>query len=172
MEPRIIERGRIFLAGVSFFGDPFTSAGWTEENEIGRLWKRLESYLAQNAAQLKNVKDFKVGYEVWGTDQETASKGEFDIFAGLEIETPDDVPVELLVKFLPATQYAVFTLEGEQISSDWPRLIYQEWLPTSGYEVAYQYNFQRYDERFKGLDRMEESVIDVYVPVKQADVAD
>ena len=42
MEPRIVESERIILVGFSFFGDPFAlSAGWTEENEIGRLWQRF-----------------------------------------------------------------------------------------------------------------------------------
>jgi len=103
---------------------------------------------------------------VWSSDEETAAKGLFDIFAGVEIENLDDVPVELLVKVLPPTRYAVFTLQGEEITSDWSRLIYQEWLPVSGYESAYQYNFQYYDERFKGIDKIAESAIDVYVPVK------
>jgi predicted transcriptional regulator YdeE len=79
------------------------------------------------------------------------------------------VPVELLVKVLPPTQYAVFTLHGEEITSDWPRRIYQEWLPGSGYEPTHQYNFQYYDERFKGIDKINESTIDVYVPVKRVD---
>ncbi|GEM_PF-3859724 len=42
MEPTIRELDQIILVGFSFFGDPFAeSSGWTEENEIGRLWNRL-----------------------------------------------------------------------------------------------------------------------------------
>jgi predicted transcriptional regulator YdeE len=37
MEPVIIEKDQMALLGFSFYGDPFRpSAGWTEENEIGR----------------------------------------------------------------------------------------------------------------------------------------
>ena len=165
MEPTLVEKGQILLLGVNFFGDPFTMTGWTEDNEIHRLWKRLEAFLGQNLERV-NIKNPGVGYEVWSSDEETARKGLFDIFAGVEIENLDDVPVELLVKVLPPTQYAVFTFQGEEITSDWPRLIYQEWLPNSGYALAYQYNFQYYDKRFKGVDKIAESVIDVYVPVK------
>jgi len=169
MEPTIVEKDQIILMGVNFFGDPFTMAGWTEENEIGRLWKRLEAFLTQQADRIKNTKNPGVGYEVWSSDEETAAKGLFDIFVGMEIEGLDDVPVELLVKVLPPTQYAVFTLRGGEITSDWPRLVYQEWLPNAGYEPAYQYNFQYYDERFKGIDQIDESTIDVYVPVKRVE---
>ena len=165
MEPTLVEKGQMILLGVNFFGDPFRMAGWTEDNEIHRLWKRLETFLSRNSERV-TMKNPGVGYEVWSSDEETAAKGLFDIFAGFEIENLDDVPAELLVKVLPPTPYAVFTLHGEEITSDWPRLIYQEWLPPSGYEPAYQYNFQYYDERFKGVDKIAESVIDVYVPVK------
>ena len=42
MEPTMIEKRQMMLLGFSFFGDPFKiSGGWTEENEIGRLWKRF-----------------------------------------------------------------------------------------------------------------------------------
>jgi AraC family transcriptional regulator len=167
MEPKIIEKGQIILLGVSFFGDPFTAPGWTEENEIGRLWARFETWMTHHRAQLmKNVKNAEVGYEVWSSDEEAAAKGNFDIFVGVEIATLDDVPVDMLIKVLPPTRYAVFTLEGSQINSDWPRMIYQEWLPNSGYQEAYRYNFQWYDQRFKGLDKLDESAIDVYVPIK------
>lgn len=168
MVPTLVEKDRIILLGVNFFGDPFTMTGWTEDNEIHRLWKRLEAFLSQNSGRV-NMKDPGVGYEVWSSDEETAAKGLFDIFAGIEIADLDDVPVELLVKVLPPTQYAVFTFHGQEITSDWPRLIYQEWLPNSGYESAYQYNFQYYDERFKGIDQIDESTIDVYVPVKRVE---
>lgn len=41
MKPtKIFDSPDIVLVGLSFFGDPFrTNAGWTEENEIGRLWR-------------------------------------------------------------------------------------------------------------------------------------
>ncbi len=165
MEPTIIERGQIMLIGFSFFGDPFqASSEWTEENEIGRLWNRLMAYLAERGDSLKHLKP-DVGYELHVEHPETAAKGHFEVFVGLEIERLEAAPVELLLKILPATQYAVFTLRGQQINSDWPRYIYQEWLPGSGYQAAYPYNFQYYDQRFKGLDRLDESEIDVYVPI-------
>jgi predicted transcriptional regulator YdeE len=72
--------------------------------------------------------------------------------------------VDLLVKVLPATDYAVFTLEGEQIASDW-HLEIDQWIKTAGYEHAHPYSFQYYDVRFKGLDRLAESQLDVYMPV-------
>ena len=75
------------------------------------------------------------------------------------------MPVELLVKVLPPATYAVFTMRGQQIISDWHHAIYHQWLPQSGYQIAGGYSFQFYDHRFKGLDNVDESVLDVYMPV-------
>jgi predicted transcriptional regulator YdeE len=44
-------------------------------------------------------------------------------------------------------------------------------LPDAGYEMTGDYSFQRYDERFKGMDRIAESVLDVYIPVKALETA-
>ena len=168
MEPvAIVEKSQIVLAGFSFFGDPFSLSGeWTEENEIGRLWSRLMAFLTQHGDRLNHLKQPSTGYEVHLEHAETPHKGHFEVFVGLEIDQVADVPVELVVKILPAATYAVFTLAGEQILSDWPRQIYHDWLPGSGYQPAYNFSFQFYDARFKGMDQLAESVIDVYVPIK------
>ena len=166
MEPRIIDQGPITLVGFSFFGDPFaTSGGWTEENEIGRLWHRFTTYLESHSSHIHHVKDKDASYEVHIEHDETAEKGHYERFVGVEVEELEDVPTQLLIKILPQTTYAVFTLKGQQIVSDWSKDIFQEWMPGSGYQAAYKYSLQRYDRRFKGLDNLDESVLDVYVPI-------
>jgi len=167
MEPTIVEKSQITLVGFSFFGDPFqASAEWTEENEIGRLWKRFITYLMNNPDRIKHVRADRVSYEVQIEHEETASKGNFEVFVGVGVEKLEDVPLEVVVKILPPTRYAVFTLQGEQITSDWPLMIYGEWLPSSGYQAAFNYHFQYYDQRFKGLENLDESVVEIYVPIK------
>jgi AraC family transcriptional regulator len=160
--------------GFSFYGDPFAeSGGWTEENEIGRLWRRFEAFMIDNADRIKHVKEHMVGYEVHVWSEETAARGHSDVFAGMVVEKLEDVPMEVLVKILPPTTYAVFTLKGAQAITDWTKMVYEEWLPGSEYESAYNYNIQRYDQRYKGVDQLDESVMEVYVPVKKAgDVPD
>lgn len=167
VEPMIVERGQILLVGFGFFGDPFaTSSGWTEENEIGRLWQRFMTYLEKEGDRIKRVKNREIRYEVHIGHGETDSTGNVEVFVGMEVEGLEDLPVQTLVKILPPTKYAVFTLKGEQITSDWARIIYHEWMPGSGYAEAHRYLFQLYDARFKGLDNVDESELDVYVPVR------
>jgi len=166
-EPRIVERDQIVLMGFSFFGDPFAaSAGWTEENEIGRLWSRFMAYLMANSQLTEVIVNPQECYEVHVTHAETAEKGDFEVFVGAEIRDAHVAPLETVVKVLPASTYAVFTLEGEQISSDWHRMIHHEWLPGSGYEADMSYGFQLYDARFKGIENLHESMLDVYAPIR------
>ena len=165
MQPVVCEKKQIILVGMSFYGDPFDSrAGWDGENEIGHLWTRFMNFLSSHQNEM--IGKPQVFYEVHIHTDETREKGKFEIFVGVEanpvqIET---LPIELCVKVLPKTQYAIFTFKGEEITSDWEKLLH-DWLTTSGFESPYSYNFQYYDERFKGMDRIAESVLDVYVPV-------
>ncbi len=161
MQPLIQPCPRLLVAGFSFFGDPFHShAGWTETNEIGRLWQRLFGFLTSPANPYPQP---SVSYEIHLQNHETPRTGEFEVFAGFEIPDLARVPPELCVKVLPAGDYALFTLRGDQIVSDEP--IFDCWANTSGYRQAFPFFAQRYDARFKGLDRLAESELDVLVPV-------
>jgi predicted transcriptional regulator YdeE len=170
MNPTIVKKEQIILLGFSFFGDPFAaSAGWTEENEIGRLWSRFMTYLGQYGNCIQHVIGEQVAYEVHVETQETSQTGEWEIFVGMEVEKLEDVPTQLVAKILPPSTYAVFTFRGEHITFDWHTRIYREWMPDSGYTAAHRYSMQLYDERFKGLENLGESELDVYVPVKKSD---
>lgn len=168
-EPVILEKEQMILLGVSFFGDPFSqNAGWTEENEIGRLWNRYFGYLKKNKELFASFVNSKVSYEVHIEHEESARTGYFEVFVGMEIKNLDPAPYRLLVKVLPAATYAAFTLKGDQITSDW-EITMKPWLDREGYVKAHSYGIQCYDERFKGVDKMSESELDVYIPVKRKD---
>jgi len=165
MKPIIVQKDEIALVGMSFYGDPFeTSAGWTEENQIGHLWQRLMDYLSKNADTIPHRLPIHASYEVHVYGPETMTKGLFEVFVGIPVEQIEAVPVDLLIKILPPSEYAVFTLEGEQISSDW-HLEIDQWIAEVGYKHAQPFSIQYYDERFKGVDHIEESILEVYMPV-------
>ena len=166
MKPVIAQIPSLLLAGFSFYGDPFeTSSAWSEENQIGRLWVRFFDYLEHNADRIPHRVPVQAAYEVHIYNEETLKKGLFEVFVGMQIDQVDaGLPIELLVKVLPAAEYARFTLQGEQIVSDWVWQV-NEWVAAAGYQHSAQYSFQYYDERFKSMDRIAESAIDVYIPV-------
>jgi len=77
----------------------------------------------------------------------------------------DELPLELVAEALPATRYAVFTLKGAEIKSDWPSAIEQKWLPEAGFKQSHHFIIEYYDPvRFKGLEDPE-SELDIYVPI-------
>ena len=168
MEPKIIERGATMLAGMVFYGDPFAgSEGWSQENEIGRLWGRFNRFWDARRNEIPHVVDENVGYELHVEPVEYAETRNFYVMVGVEIADLEDLPLELSVKVLPAGSYAVFTLRGPEIASNWPDAIYKGWLPESGYEEARKFTVERYDgERFKGIDDPE-SELDIWVPVRK-----
>lgn len=165
--PRVVDHPARTLAGMSFFGDPFTShAGWTEENEIGRLWKRLGRYLEGVGAPRPDVM-----YEVHLRGAESVLTGEFEVFAGYPVPgpcapAPGDVAVELVTRTLPAGTYVELELRGADIVEENPVLV--EWFARSGYREAGSFVVLRYDERFLGTDRLDESVVTFLMPVRPA----
>ena len=167
-EPKFITKEQIKLIGFSFFGDPLRlSPGWTEDNEIGLLWKRFLDFLAQHGKRVAPAIN-KMGayYEVHIYNEETQENGNFEVFVGAELTDASLAPLDMLIKVLPATQYAVFTIYGEAIVGDWPMQIYGEWLPNSGYELSHQFHIQYHTGQFKGFDRLDESSLDIFVPVQ------
>jgi AraC family transcriptional regulator len=163
MEPRIVEKGKITLVGMVFYGDPFKEeSGWSQENEIGKLWKRF-------VPKEKTIKN-RIGegaYELHIEPEEYEKTKNFYVFVGVEVDKVDDLSTEMFVKVLPPTKYAVFTLKGDKITSNWPDMIYKEWLPDSGYVEAHKFTIEYYDDRFKGADDPE-SELDIHVPIKEA----
>jgi len=160
-------RKQIILAGVGFYGDPFTSsAGWTEENEVGRLWNRFMGYLQNAHEPISDLLKNKEWFEVWIENEESKKKGFFEIFVGTQIDSIKDIPYDLQIKILPASKYVIFTVKGKQIKSDWAYQQYKKGLDVSYKKSSYNFCIELYDERFKGMDKINESELDYYFPIE------
>jgi AraC family transcriptional regulator len=166
LTPRILEKRKIALVGLDFYGDPFKdAAGWSEENEIGRLWQRFENYYEQERVSVKH-KVSDSGYELWVDFEGEETTKERYIFVGVEVEKVEDIPLEFVAKTLPETRYAVFTLKGEKIKSNWSEDIYKKWLPEAGLKTSHEYLIECYDpKRFKG-PADPNSELDILVPIE------
>lgn len=163
----IIGPEKLKFVGMHFFGDLFEKASaWSEENEIGALWRRFGAFWEANPESIPKIKNPGTSYEIHVETEETQTKGLFDVFAGVMVETIESIPLPCVARELPFIRYAVFTAKGEEIVSDWGNFIYREWFPNSGYELAYRYSVLSYDKRFRGMNEIESSEIDVYIPVK------
>ena len=167
MKPRVITLEKTVLLGFSYYGEPFGD-GWTEENQIGQLWKRFMAFWQEQGKDLPGLSP-QYWYEVHTASPETRQLGYYDVFVGVAAESAEGLPPNALYKVLPAGEYALFTLVGDIITSDWGRPMNEVWLPAAGLAERWPICIERYDERFKGMDRVSESELDILVPVVRLD---
>jgi AraC family transcriptional regulator len=166
MQHEIVEQDKLILAGMSFYGDPFKDAeGWSEENEIGRLWHRFNVFWDKGGEWREHVVDPGVAYEVHIEPEDYSETNCFYVMVGVQVEEVEHLPLELVFRVLPSTTYAVFTLKGSEITSNWPDEIYEQWLPSSAYEEAQKFTIERYGPGFRGMDDPE-SKLDICVPIR------
>jgi predicted transcriptional regulator YdeE len=167
MDIKVVERGPILLVGMGFFGNPFSSASaWDVDNEIGALWKRFMAFLSARPEPIAERADRgELWYELHIKAPETAMTGRYEVFVGVEVLGLSSIPVHCVAKALPATEYAVLTTRGEEISADWMGRLYTEIVPSLGRKADESYSIDLYDARFKGMDRLMESEMDYYIPL-------
>jgi AraC family transcriptional regulator len=166
MKPKILDKRKIILVGMDFYGNPYHEAGgWSTQNAIGQLWTRFNKFYTKKKGLIKHLVS-DAGYELWiDFEEEDGTKNNY-IFVGVEVEKLDELPIELVARILPETKYAIFTLKGDEIKSDWPSRIHTQWLPEASLTQSSTYIIEYYDsQRFKGLDSVD-SELDIYVPVK------
>ena len=164
MKTELIHLRSMLLGGMSFYGDPFSrKGGWDTENEIGKTWDRLSALIAANPERPYSCRK-EVMYEIHIYGEETASKGYFEVFVGEEV-TGEPLPVALSLKRLPEADYLKITLSGQEITGDWWQTLDTDILPAFHAKRHLPYIIQAYDSRFKGMDQLEGSVMDAYVPV-------
>jgi len=163
---RIINKRKITLVGMDFYGNPYKEAGgWSMENAIGQLWKRFSAFYEKKKDSIKNLES-ESGYELWVDFDGKEDPKEDYIFVGVAVKKLKDLPLELVAKVLPETRYAVFTLKGDEIKSDWPSKAATQWLTEARLERSHPYIIEYYDAgRFKGLES-KDAELDIYVPVR------
>lgn len=167
-DPLIIEKHSYKMVGMSFFGDPFTNVTmWSEDNGIGQLWKRFGVWIQPNLHTLPTAMKENMVYEVHIKPDQMNESGGYEVFAGIQVEALDVIPVECVGKVLPQTQYAEFTLTGEEITSDWYSWIYEGWMPHSGYEPSSGYSIKVYNKIPEGFEHVKKASFKVLVPIRK-----
>jgi len=151
MEPRIVERPELTLAGVVATGpDVF-------QMDFHALWERFQS------------ESLKIKHQVEGAAYELHVQTEAEpamhfTMAGVEVAKIEDLPAEVFVKVVPPTTYAVFTIKFvDGFAGVYERI--WAWLAESSYTSdPFAYDIQRYGLRFSSPEDPE-SEVDIYVPV-------
>jgi AraC family transcriptional regulator len=151
LEPRIVERPELVLAGVVATGpDVF-------QMDFHALWERFGNESPRISHQVEGA-----AYELHV--QTKAEPAMHFTMAGVEVSKIADLPPEVFVKVIPAGTYAVFTMKFvDGFAGVYERIF--AWLAESPYTgEPFAYDIQRYGHRFKSPDDPE-SEVDIYVPV-------
>jgi len=121
----------------------------------------------KNPDKFSGEVDPNVAWELHITTDEYEEIKEYYVMVGVEMAAIEHLPLPTFAKVLPAGQYAVFTLNGEEMNTNWGDAIYKAWLPSSAYEEALQITLEVYDEeRFQGWGDPD-SEVEIWVPVKK-----
>jgi predicted transcriptional regulator YdeE len=152
MEPNLVEKEEMIIAGVSRSGD-----------ETGKVW---EDYMKlEKLNPLKNTVE-PVGYEV---RMYPGGVGPGQVHIGMNV-TDSNVPPEYKCLSVPASLYAEFLIypaKGYGSSNE----EMETWLSdnadkyTQRYMEGNAYGIEVYDERFKGNEDPE-SVVGILVPLE------
>ena len=168
MKTEVTRLSSILLGGVSFYGDPISAkGGWDTENEIGKTWQRFMTFLRENPERPYSCGK-QLFYEVHLYGSETKKKGYFEVFVGEEVNTAT-LPIALCAKYIPESDYLKMTLFGREIVGDWWLKLETEILPALGFSAKSSHLIQVYDDRFKGMDNVDESILDVFIPIEKND---
>jgi AraC family transcriptional regulator len=158
MEPKIIKRDALKLIGMMYYGD---NKNW----EIPKIWESFMPLMKK----IPNVLPVQEAYGLCFYAESFSKTGNFYYMAAVPVSSLDEIPMELVGKTLPAAEYAVFTHRGSVVGNsnsvkDTYAYAYGTWLPKSPYANPHAYDFEFYDQRYKG-NADPDSEIDIYIPI-------
>jgi len=174
MDHEVVEKDEIKLVGLNYHGS-ITEDDVGFEERVEDMWRRLSEFCMTRWDEIEEkVVNPELSYEVqvWNEEEITQS-GRMDVFVGVETEELKEVPLELVAKVIPSGKYISFKLKGEEIQG-WEDYLLREWFPESDYWLRpvddRLFHIQCFhEEKFKGIDNIEESELEVLVPVEEID---
>lgn len=145
-EPEFIERDRIPLIGLSYFGQ--------NKQEIMELWNNFRERVDLIKELINPCRFYGLVYY----DDRFLKSKDFGYLAAGELEQNrfselESLPFEYTYKTLPAATYAVFTQKGvfNQIPVAY-EYIYGKWFSQSDYNPVAPFDFEYYDQEYDPND--------------------
>lgn len=149
MEPQIVYKPAFTVIGIPYNGKSL-------EGDLDALWVQL----AKRYTELPHA-DPDQGFGV-----HTFADGRHDYLAGFAAYQDGTLPPGMVKQRISENAYAVFIHRGSLSSlPETLTRIFERWLPGSGYQLASDYFFECYDDRFN--PGSPDSVVFVYVPVRE-----
>ncbi len=134
------------------------------DNKVGQLW---QSFMPQ-VHSISNRKDAAMlSVQVHPSDyfQTFDPSKSFEKWAVVELTTaPSTTPEDMRILEIPAGLYAVFHYKGLSNDSSIFRYIFNEYLPSSLYELDQRPHFEVLGNKYRNMD--ENSEEDIYIPIR------
>ena len=146
----------------------FTVVGKTchftmKNNVIPRLWDEFGKY---RGAIPHAIHKAAYGVCFYQSMEDAKDDITFTYLAGFEVSKVDSLPGGMTARTLPACDYAIFEHKGSlDTLQETYTYIFSQWLPSSGYTVVKQDDFELYGDRFKYGEA--DSVMEIWIPVKK-----
>jgi len=159
VKPEIVNFEPIYVIGMMYEGKNLNG-------EIGDLWQTFIGRMDEIDALDKGsygiceplVEDVK--------DLDLDNPNDFKYLAGLAVNENAKVPKGMVKWKVDHPLYAAFTHLGDvEEMGDTYKSIYTKWLPESGYDAVYAYDFELYGKDFK--PGQADSKCYIYVPVRK-----
>lgn len=160
MKPKIVVLEDLKVMGMVYKGK-------NQNGEIGQLWNEFIPKMGDIKQAVGDHKSYGIcePLEENLEDVDFDNPNDFRYLAGLAVHDKDPVPEGMEVWDVTHKKYAVFTHIGSvETLGDTYKAIYSEWIPSSGYQVAFTYDFELYDDAFKPGDSS--SKMYIYIPIK------
>lgn len=158
-DPEIVEIEDKKLIGISLN----TSLA---DDKTGLLWQRFmkqkKAITGKKSEDLFSVQVYDEGF----ISGQFNSQSVFEKWAAVEVEDYSELQEHLKGLKLPGGLYAVFTHEGS--AKKFPstaKFIFEEWIPTSKYEIDDRPHFEILGKDYKGPDDSD-SVEKIWIPIK------
>ena len=113
-----------------------------------------------NALPLPGRTEAKVTYGA--TCQMDMPNQRLEYLTGYEVPSFDNLPADIGRMIVPASEYAVFTLDTVKDLRPFWQAVFQTWLPSSGVKAAHTPDFERYDHRF---DPVTHGPLEIWFPI-------
>lgn len=159
MKPEVVILKDLKVCGMVYTGK-------NENGEVPALWQDF----LKRIPEISNAKGNGASYGVCEPLEESVDQVNWEVasdiryMASIEV-TSDHAPDGMEVWSVPHEKYAVFTHIGSvETLGETYKSIYSKWLPESGYEVVFTYDFELYDKDFK--PGQEDSKMYIYIPIK------
>lgn len=153
MEPKFVTKPAFLTVGLRYFGK-------NEHGEIKTMWDEFNK-------RYDEIKDKVDTHECYGVCSAMDESGAFEYVAAAPVSKVDNLPQGMVVRLVPAQEYAVFVHVGalDTLGKTYD-YIYNGWLPQSGFDyVSSSHDFELYNDDFKMGDP--DSKFYIYVPVKK-----